>query len=51
MGRADQSSRGVVPSVLCVIVCDHESSIVRGLGPLGASCHWGGGGIMYLRTF
>ena len=38
--KADHSSRGVLPSVACVNECDHESSIMRGLGPLGAVAPW-----------
>jgi hypothetical protein len=27
--RADHSSRGVLPTVLCIVVCDLEASIIR----------------------
>ena len=33
--RADLSSRGVLPSVLCLIGCNHESSIMRRPWPTG----------------
>ena len=35
--RADHSSRGVLPSVVCLNECDHESSIMRRPWPTGGS--------------
>ena len=33
--QADHSSKEVLPSVVCITECDHESSIMRGLGTVG----------------
>ena len=42
--RADHSSRGVLPSVCGVSMCDRELSITRRLWPTRACCAiWGGG--------
>jgi hypothetical protein len=42
--RADHSSRGVLPSVVCLTECDHESSIMRRTWPSKAVAPCGEGG-------
>jgi hypothetical protein len=36
--RTDHSSRGVLPSVVCLPECDRESSTMRRPRPTGVSC-------------
>jgi hypothetical protein len=50
--RADHSSRGVLPSVMCLTECDHESSTMRRPWPSKSVAPWGGGGnLTPPRTF